>query len=105
MIGRKGAARRAVLDALNGDIDSINAAVRRALVALAQTHDESEHDFRIAIEGLNDLVETAIASATERFNESMDRIDKRVTVMTRLLISTAVTLLTTTIAVMMSTLG
>jgi hypothetical protein len=49
-------------------------------------------------------VQAGVDQATQRFNESMDRIDRRVTVMTRLLVSTACTLLTTTVAAMFASI-
>lgn len=38
-----GPARRAVMDALNGDKDRIDSAVRRALIALCEEADEHSH--------------------------------------------------------------
>jgi hypothetical protein len=104
MLERKNAARRAVTDALNGDIDKIDGAVRRALVALATEHDEQAGEVRIALNGMEASVQAGVDQATQRFNESMDRIDRRVTVMTRLLVSTACTLLTTTVAAMFASI-
>lgn len=53
-------ARRALTDALNGDADTVHAATRRGLIALAQELDENRiSDLQVhkeLIDGLNDNV-------------------------------------------------
>ena len=104
MLERKHAARRAVTDALNGDIDDIDGAVRRALVALATEHDDQAMETRLALEGIEASVQVVVDQATARFNESMDRLDKRVTSMTRVLVSAALAFMTTTAAALLAIL-
>lgn len=93
-----GAARQAITDAMNGDVDSIDPAVRRALVALATQHDsdcveQSDRWEQFKVER-TEIVNNIVG----RYEDEMERLDRRITVLTRLLVSTSVTLLTTTVA-------
>jgi hypothetical protein len=73
-------ARRAITDALNGDLDKVDAAVRRALFAISTL--------------IDDQIVTAAVDHTEMMEaleEKTARLERKVTQVTRLLISTTVT--------------
>lgn len=73
-------ARRAITDALNGDLDNVDAAVRRALFAISTL--------------IDDQIVTAAtdhAEMMEALEEKTARLERKVTQVTRLLISTTVT--------------
>lgn len=56
-----------LINALNGDIDKVDPAVRRALVAIAQEHDEQADQWDVRIDGL----ETKIDGAVEEFKDEV----------------------------------
>lgn len=73
-------ARRAITDALNGDLESVDAPVRRALFAISTL--------------IDDQIVTAAtdhAEMMEALEEKTARLERKVTQVTRLLISTTVT--------------
>ena len=75
-----GKARRAVTDALNGDIDQVDPALRRALMALSTELDEHANDSKTAhIE----IMETMAAAEA--------KMDARINKVQTLLVSTTVT--------------
>lgn len=73
-------ARRAVTDALNGDLDHVDAAVRRALFAISTLIDD-----QIAASAADHI------EMMEVVEENNARLERKLTQVTRLLISTTVT--------------
>lgn len=73
-------ARRAITDALNGDIDSVDAAVRRALFAISTLIDDQ------IVNAAADHTETM-----EALEEKTARLERKVGQVTKLLITTTVT--------------
>lgn len=73
-------ARRAITDALNGDIDAVDAAVRRALFAISTMIDDQ-------------VVSTAVdhAEMMEALEEKTIRLERKVNQVTKLLVTTTVT--------------
>lgn len=73
-------ARRAVTDALNGDIDNVDAAVRRALFAISTMIDEQ-------------IINAAVdhAEMMEALEDKTARLERKVGQVTRLLITTTIT--------------
>lgn len=76
-------ARQAVLDAINGDMDSVEPATRRALIAVAQELDEHRVEQRMQI---RDLINTIEAGDK--------RLEKKLSWVTGLLTATTVTFVT-----------
>lgn len=73
-------ARRAITDALNGDLETVDPAIRRALFAISTL--------------IDDQIVTAAtdhAEMMEALEEKTARLERKVTQVTRLLISTTVT--------------
>jgi hypothetical protein len=73
-------ARRAITDALNGDLDKVDAAVRRALFAISTLIDDQ-------------IVASSVdhTEMMEALEEKTKRLERKVNQVTKLLITTTVT--------------
>jgi hypothetical protein len=73
-------ARRAIMDALNGDLETVDAAVRRSLFVITTLIDDQ-----------NVHAAAHHAEMIEALEEKTSNLERKVTQITRLLISTTVT--------------
>ena len=88
-----GKTRLAVKDALNGDIDSVDAAVRRALFAICTELDEHADDMAKAHAEILMEVKATFVAAKEDSDEKFGTLEKTMNKGIALLISTTITVL------------